>query len=516
MVTINDIQQIRSATAYCSNGSKVGRVGDVYVDDLSNEPAWVTISAGLFGTKTLFAPLLAARLEGDRLLLAYDKDVISGAPPIADSGHISDVEQQALIDYFTAHPANQPSAPAPVYAAPVVDAAPVVVDAPAPAPLDPAVLGAGLAAASGLLVGAAPAIDAEPVAEAEPFAEAAPVETEPVAEAEPAVEGDVSAAEIEYSWGSAAAAHGFDPAPVADVTSDAVAPEPAAAPVDPWSAGAFDQAYAAERARVSQDEVSAQVAEVVAPVVEPAAEPAAWEAPAAVVAGGAAFGAVAVASDSWRKDDEVDAGAQDAAEPAIVDAVPQDAPADEVTLEQDSVEKAWGLQDTADAALVAQSVTEDAAWPAPVAEDAWHTEQPEAQDQPEASWFDEGGSQAEELADTGVESDESADGDGGDTIAEDAAAPDAEVAEGDAPVLQDAPSVEPVAVIPGAEVGQHEPVSGAAAAPAEGDTSAQVAHSGLFRMHPGHTRETVYRDSEGNILYSVVHRFEEIFGGDHS
>jgi hypothetical protein len=53
-------------------------------------------------------------------------------------------------------------------------------------------------------------------------------------------------------------------------------------------------------------------------------------------------------------------------------------------------------------------------------------------------------------------------------------------------------------------------------APAEGDTGAQDAFSGQFRMHVGHTRETIYRDADGNILYSAIHRFEEIFGGHTS
>ena len=63
MVSINDISNVRAASTYSKDGDKVGKVGDVYVDDLTNEPAWVTITAGLFGTKTLFAPLAGARLE---------------------------------------------------------------------------------------------------------------------------------------------------------------------------------------------------------------------------------------------------------------------------------------------------------------------------------------------------------------------------------------------------------------------------------------------------------------------
>jgi PRC-barrel domain len=120
VVSTSDIQGVRAASAYCRDGNKVGRVSDVFVDDLTNEPAWVTITAGLFGTKTLFAPLQGATLDGDRLVLAYDKDVIANAPAIADSGHLSDTEQQALTDYFTAHRAGNDAADV-VVAAPVVE-----------------------------------------------------------------------------------------------------------------------------------------------------------------------------------------------------------------------------------------------------------------------------------------------------------------------------------------------------------------------------------------------------------
>jgi len=58
----------------------------------------------------------------------------------------------------------------------------------------------------------------------------------------------------------------------------------------------------------------------------------------------------------------------------------------------------------------------------------------------------------------------------------------------------------------------HLPVEGAAVAPAEGDRTPQDALSGQFRMHPGHTRETIYRDAAGNILYSVIDSYEAIFG----
>ncbi len=81
-------------------GNKIGTVGQVYVNDQTGHPDWVTVNTGLFGLRESFAPLAGSSFSGDDLVLPFDKDVVKDAPDIADSSHLDEDEQQSLYDYY--------------------------------------------------------------------------------------------------------------------------------------------------------------------------------------------------------------------------------------------------------------------------------------------------------------------------------------------------------------------------------------------------------------------------------
>jgi hypothetical protein len=100
MISSQEIDQVMGSTAYDSDGDKIGKVGQVYLDDETNQPAWVTVNTGLFGTSESFAPIENATFSGDRLTLGYDKDKVKGAPNVAADGHLSHDEEQQLYSYY--------------------------------------------------------------------------------------------------------------------------------------------------------------------------------------------------------------------------------------------------------------------------------------------------------------------------------------------------------------------------------------------------------------------------------
>ena len=100
MISSQEIDQVMGSTAYDSDGDKIGKVGQVYLDDETNQPAWVTVNTGLFGTSESFAPVESATFSGDRLTLAHDKDKVKGAPNVAADGHLSHEEEQSLYQYY--------------------------------------------------------------------------------------------------------------------------------------------------------------------------------------------------------------------------------------------------------------------------------------------------------------------------------------------------------------------------------------------------------------------------------
>jgi stress response protein YsnF len=100
MISTEQIDQIMGTTAYDSAGGKVGKVGQVYLDDETNQPEWVTVNTGLFGTSESFVPVQNATFSGDRLTLGYDKNKIKDAPQVAADGHLSEGEEQSLYQYY--------------------------------------------------------------------------------------------------------------------------------------------------------------------------------------------------------------------------------------------------------------------------------------------------------------------------------------------------------------------------------------------------------------------------------
>ncbi|MDX6319973.1 MAG: hypothetical protein QOD35_3373, partial [Nocardioidaceae bacterium] len=46
MLDQGQIDQVAGSDAYGSDGSKIGSVGQVYLDDQTGQPAWVTVNTG--------------------------------------------------------------------------------------------------------------------------------------------------------------------------------------------------------------------------------------------------------------------------------------------------------------------------------------------------------------------------------------------------------------------------------------------------------------------------------------
>ena len=100
MIGTEHLQTIVGSNAVDSDGVKLGKIGNVYLDDRTGEPAWATVNTGLFGTKESFVPLATARIEGDQLVVPFDKAKVKDAPKVTDDGHIGDDEQEELYRYY--------------------------------------------------------------------------------------------------------------------------------------------------------------------------------------------------------------------------------------------------------------------------------------------------------------------------------------------------------------------------------------------------------------------------------
>jgi uncharacterized protein (TIGR02271 family) len=100
MIDQSTVAAMNGATVRSTAGEKIGSVSQVYLDDTTGAPEWVTVRTGLFGTKESFVPLADADLQGDDLVITADKATVTGAPRVDEDGHLSEEQERELYRYY--------------------------------------------------------------------------------------------------------------------------------------------------------------------------------------------------------------------------------------------------------------------------------------------------------------------------------------------------------------------------------------------------------------------------------
>ncbi|WP_432941584.1 DUF2382 domain-containing protein [Kribbella sp. CA-253562] len=101
MITKDQVQELIGREAYGSDGDKIGKLGQVYLDDQTGQPEFATVNTGLFGMSESFVPLADASVSGDGLSLPFTKERVKDAPNVSpDDGHLSPEDEQRLYEYY--------------------------------------------------------------------------------------------------------------------------------------------------------------------------------------------------------------------------------------------------------------------------------------------------------------------------------------------------------------------------------------------------------------------------------
>jgi uncharacterized protein (TIGR02271 family) len=101
VINESQLDSIIGTTAYGRDDQKLGKVGQVFLDDQTGQPQFATVNTGLFGTKESFIPIDQATLSEDRLTVPYTKDQVKDAPSVdLDGGHLDQSEEERLWAHY--------------------------------------------------------------------------------------------------------------------------------------------------------------------------------------------------------------------------------------------------------------------------------------------------------------------------------------------------------------------------------------------------------------------------------
>ena len=65
MIGTETLDRVIGKDVYDEAGQKIGSASEVYLDDETGQPEWVTVRTGMFGTKESFVPIRDANLTDD-------------------------------------------------------------------------------------------------------------------------------------------------------------------------------------------------------------------------------------------------------------------------------------------------------------------------------------------------------------------------------------------------------------------------------------------------------------------
>jgi uncharacterized protein (TIGR02271 family) len=100
MPDVDELQAWHGRNLIDRDGDKVGSIENVYLDDETGQPEWLTVKTGLFGTRETFVPTAEARAEGDDVRVPYEKAHVKDAPNVDADGALSQEEESQLYRHY--------------------------------------------------------------------------------------------------------------------------------------------------------------------------------------------------------------------------------------------------------------------------------------------------------------------------------------------------------------------------------------------------------------------------------
>jgi sporulation protein YlmC with PRC-barrel domain len=112
---LDTILDWRGRTVVDRKGEKLGKVGDLYLDEATDRPAYAGVRTGLLGRHESIVPLEGIQERDDELVVPHDAELVRDAPTLdPDAGVLDDDAQQRLARHYRtdAGPATRGSAAA--------------------------------------------------------------------------------------------------------------------------------------------------------------------------------------------------------------------------------------------------------------------------------------------------------------------------------------------------------------------------------------------------------------------
>jgi hypothetical protein len=94
----------RGRTVRDRKDQEIGKIGDLYLDEQTDRPAYAGVRTGLFGRRESIIPLAGIVERDGELIAPYDAELVHDAPAVDPDEALDEAEQQRLARHYDAPP----------------------------------------------------------------------------------------------------------------------------------------------------------------------------------------------------------------------------------------------------------------------------------------------------------------------------------------------------------------------------------------------------------------------------
>jgi sporulation protein YlmC with PRC-barrel domain len=100
MLQVAEVEALKGRHVVGSDGNKIGKVDEVYLDENSGSPEWALVNTGLFGLRSSFVLITGATEDGEDIVVPFDKATVKDAPSIDPDGALTPEEEATLFAHY--------------------------------------------------------------------------------------------------------------------------------------------------------------------------------------------------------------------------------------------------------------------------------------------------------------------------------------------------------------------------------------------------------------------------------
>jgi uncharacterized protein (TIGR02271 family) len=93
-------EQLDGAAVRNQDGDKLGKVDAVFVDTATDQPTWLAVKSGLFGSHVSLMPIAATDFDGETITVPYTKDQLNSAPHHDPDTALTPAEEDELFRHY--------------------------------------------------------------------------------------------------------------------------------------------------------------------------------------------------------------------------------------------------------------------------------------------------------------------------------------------------------------------------------------------------------------------------------